>query len=41
MDGQSDLARTLLACAMSLMEAGAATALEGQADRLTHTERRQ
>jgi uncharacterized membrane protein YgcG len=37
--GQSDLARTPLACAISLMGTGAAAALEDQAGRLTRTER--
>ncbi len=40
MDQQDDLIRTLLACAMSLMETGAAAALDAQTKQLTRMQRR-
>ena len=41
MDQQEDLMRTLLACAMSMMEAGAAAALDAQARQMPRAHRRQ
>lgn len=41
MDQQDDLMRTLLACATSLMETGAAAALDAQAKNLSRGQRRQ